>query len=433
MKKSNTALIIIALVLVVALLVYIILNSGYNWGESYKPDDENPYGTTVLTDIFEKTGEFEIVTDTIYKTIPEDASGNYVFVGRTLYTDSLELDFIMRFVERGGNAYISSKYHNYTLLDTLFKLPEGSLDYYFQQGSEPLQYSNFINSVRDTIVNGKLMGSDSLFEWKHVYDNEMVWHNWNYFDHQILSEDTTQKVVMLGDIQTPLYGEFYSNYLSRDYGEGTFYFHTTPEVFTNYYLLEKKNFEYAREVFSSMKDGPVYFDEHNQNYQYTGSKDSTNRGAADNEGPLTFIMSQPPLRWAWYLLLLGGLLYLILGSKRKQRVIPVLEPNTNTSIEFAETVSQLYMRQKDHRKISSTKMKLFLAFIRERYGIKTKTETKKEQEKLIDRISNLSEVDREVVKKIFDQDKEILTAYEVSNKMLVDFHHLIEHFYHNCK
>jgi hypothetical protein len=432
MKKGNTGLIVLGIVLVVALLLLLIFNQSYKWNESYKPTDENPYGASVLVDIFDKTGEFEVIKDTIYNVLGDDAEGNYVFVGRKLFVDSLELDYLMRFVERGGKAYISSTNHNYTLLDTLFQLPESTLEYYLNDDGPPIQFGHYLRELEDTLVYGKLMGQDSSYAWKHVYDNEMVWHNWTHFNHKIESSDSTNKAIVLGDIESPLYGEYKPNFLSRDYGMGTFYFHTTPEVFTNYYLLKKKNFEYVRQVFSSMNDGPVYFDEHNQNYQYTGSQNN-GPSAGDNEGPLTFIMSQPPLRWAWYLLLLGGLLYLIMGSKRKQRVIPVLEPNTNTSIEFAETVSQLYMRQRDHRKICLTKMKLFTAFIRERYGIKTKTENKKELDKLIDRIANLSEVDRDLVKKIFDQDKEIVTAYEVPNKMLVDFHHLVEHFYHNCK
>lgn len=432
MNKNKILLLALAVVLVGAMLVMIMFNENHDWRMSYKPDNEEPYGVDVLSQIFEETGDYEIISDTIYNQLDENASGNYVFVGRTVYLDSLELDFLMRFVERGGRAYIASSQQNYKLMDTLFSVPTFSNEYY-TNNRRATRYQHFLRSVNDTLITGTLEIEDTTnYHWQHVYNQKVVPHYWNYFNNEIYSSDPSEELTLKGFFEDSEYGEFNINFISRPYGEGVFNFHSNPEVFTNYYLLDENNFRYAQHFFGDMKEGTVYFDENNQNYQYTGPSSSSS-ASPENEGPLSFIMTQPALRWAWYLLLSGGLLYLIFGSKRRQRVIPVLEPNNNTSIEFAETVSQLYIRQKDHRKICMTKMKLFLAFIRERYGLSTKTNNKQETELLIRRIANLSEVDQKHVEKIFQSDKDIIKAYEVTNKMLVDFHHLVEHFYQNCK
>ena len=57
--------------------------------------------------------------------------------------------------------------------------------------------------------------------------------------------------------------------------------------------------------------------------------------------------------------------------KRKQRIIPVLERNENTSFKFISTIGRLYFLQNDHKKLCQQKMKLFYAYIRDRYNINT--------------------------------------------------------------
>jgi hypothetical protein len=52
--------------------------------------------------------------------------------------------------------------------------------------------------------------------------------------------------------------------------------------------------------------------------------------------PMRFILNNPPLRYAWYLLLLGLLIFVLFNAKRKQRIVPVIEPLKNTSLDLSE-------------------------------------------------------------------------------------------------
>ena len=58
-------------------------------------------------------------------------------------------------------------------------------------------------------------------------------------------------------------------------------------------------------------------------------------------------------------------------GKRKQRIIPVITPLKNTSLEFVETIGRLYYQKGTRSGIAHKKIIFFLDFIRTRYNIAT--------------------------------------------------------------
>ena len=142
------------------------------------------------------------------------------------------------------------------------------------------------------------------------------------------------------------FNDEFSNFARIKYGKGQLLLHTTPIAFSNFHLLREQNVEYAGRVFSHLVEGPIYWDNYsnvslalarrmNDLAYYNPYK------TFNDEGPLQYILSQPALAWTWYLGLTLALLYLLFRAKRKQRVIPVLEPNHNTSLEFISTIGRL--------------------------------------------------------------------------------------------
>ncbi len=83
------------------------------------------------------------------------------------------------------------------------------------------------------------------------------------------------------------------------------------------------------------------------------------------------MLSQPALRWALYLTLAGLLLFMVLEAKRKQRAIPVVQPPANTTLEFVDTVSKLFLRTRDHKNIADKQIHYFLDELRTRYRLDT--------------------------------------------------------------
>ena len=107
-------------------------------------------------------------------------------------------------------------------------------------------------------------------------------------------------------------------------------------------------------------------------------------------------MSQPPLAWSmWILLSLFALIYL-LGTKRRQRLIPVIPPLKNSSLDFVKTIGQLYYQKRDHRNLALKISTHFLDYIRTRYNIPTSHLN----EHFIDRLSFNAGVEKQEVEKI---------------------------------
>ncbi|MBK6839709.1 MAG: hypothetical protein IPG90_16740 [Bacteroidetes bacterium] len=142
-----------------------------------------------------------------------------------------------------------------------------------------------------------------------------------------------------------------------------------------------------------------------------------------------YILSQDSLRWAWYLVLALTILYMIFFGKRRQRIIPILEPKKNTSLEYIRTVGQLYYQERNHRVICIHKMKLFQAFLRSKYFINTY----EVDDDTIEKIAVKSTVDKEVIRSIFSQYNWIDKNLDISDQMLINFHQQIEKFYKTCK
>jgi hypothetical protein len=80
--------------------------------------------------------------------------------------------------------------------------------------------------------------------------------------------------------------------------------------------------------------------------------------------PMRFILNNPPLRYAWYLLLLGLLIFVLFNAKRKQRIVPVIEPLKNTSLDFIRSIGNLYLQEGDFHEMMAKKAQYFLNRIR---------------------------------------------------------------------
>jgi hypothetical protein len=457
--RQTKALIILVVAVLLGFFLYQYFSTERHlWYFIYKPDVKEPYGGYVLAELLKNsrdTTQFIVVKDTIFNQVDlQDvpAHSNYIFLGDHLYLDSSETRFLLDFVAAGNNAWVISTEFSPLLLDSLLTLDYGwdEEEYYEEEfyeeeyyedeqleeeyddeGYYEFYYDDYLQVHVDSMILLNLWENEEElleipYECRYARENIDRPYGWTSFSEYVSSK-AEEDLLYLGLINDELL-----NYLSVDYGEGTFYLHSTPEVFTNYFLLDTLAFEYSRKVFQDLGEGSVYWDEDNRSYQYEGGNYPTSSYAPD-DGPLVFILSQPPLRYAWYTFLFSVLLYLIFGARRKQRIIPVLSKNENTSIEYSETIGQLYLTKKNHKKICLLKMDLFLAFLRERYKVNTAVGHPDDEDDLIKLVSVKSNVDSGLVRSIFNTCDTIKVETEVSEDLMLRFHRMLEHFYSTCK
>jgi hypothetical protein len=138
-----------------------------------------------------------------------------------------------------------------------------------------------------------------------------------------------------------------ANFIKIKKGKGHVYYHSDPLFLTNYYLLNSNSAPYSEAVFSYLKDQKTLW-----------FVDSEVKTIATS--PLSFILKNPALRYAWWLFLAGLVLFAIFGAKRKQRIIPVIEPLKNKSVEFVQSIGNLYLQEGDFQDMMAKKAQYFL-------------------------------------------------------------------------
>lgn len=149
------------------------------------------------------------------------------------------------------------------------------------------------------------------------------------------------------------------NFIKVPYKKGNFYIHLQPVAFTNYHLLKDNHYQYTEKVLSYLPKGNVYWFVKQQ------------EGATESGSPMRYILSQPALKYAWYLFLIGMVVFMIFNAKRRQRVIPIIKPLSNTTVDFTKTIGNLYYQEGNHQNLIDKKIIYFLERVRNEYLIDT--------------------------------------------------------------
>jgi hypothetical protein len=429
--KNNKVIIGICAALVAGLIwLFWVLNpkEKYNWYETYRIKDKDPYGTYVMGELLKHyyPGKKFILSDRpVHETLALPASkerSSYVFVGEALYLDSADVQVMMRYVDQGNDVFIAS-----------LELPrELTLNFRDFQC-----YWRGYNFAMDSLVKLNFthpaLGQKDPYPYVYAFKGKNMPYRWAWLDTSYLC-GSNNTIAQLGYYNTP-YDSGRLNFICIPYGRGNFYFHTTPLAFTNYFLVKERSLDYAGKVMSHLKPGDIYWDEYSRIPHFSAGnnhdRDGANNPGGKADSPLQFLLQQRSMRWAWFTLLFGVVLtFLLFRTKRRQRIIPLLEANTNTSLEFVQTIGRLYFLQNNHRGLCKQMMRHFLAFIRNKYYFSTV----RINEELMLKIAERSRVDINIIKDIFTRynlmDK---TSTEITDNELIAFHQSLENFYKNCK
>ncbi|TAE33494.1 MAG: DUF4350 domain-containing protein [Cytophagales bacterium] len=310
-----------------------------DWEATYKNTDKMPFGTRALFELLPgvmrqpsvmnvRVPVYNYLTET-----PPPANSNYIFVANTLEFDQNDVRTLTAYARRGGNVFLSAYYFP----DTLGKL---------------LGYRSLVKApkLRDTTL---------LNNFTNPQHRKVGGYNFFHDDgrNYLVTKDTKNTVVLGRNARNePVF-------IRVQHGKGYFFIHNLPLALTNFFVLDRRTADYAFKALSYLPARPTYWDE----YQKQGRFDE------DQQSIFRYVLSQPALTWAYYVVVIGLLFYALFAGKRTQRSIPVVEPPRNNSLEFAQTVGRVYYQQADHNNLGQKMIHYFLANIRERYGLSTTT------------------------------------------------------------
>ncbi len=410
---------VLAIVLVLGALAWFFgeEKKRYRWDENFMATRQDPYSTHVIAALLQDRGGksgFSMLTDSL--SLPERTGNNYVFIGEGLWLDSLEIAGLQQFVRAGNTAFISSR----TLpLNLVYPMYEA-----ISCGSYWEDYFALTDSlVQVSLPAGGQHGARNL-EVRFRYRDESRPYRWQYISRDYICQ-ADSGLTELGFLNGNL-----PNFVHLPYGKGRFLFHSTPMAFTNLAMLEEDGLAYAEGVFAYLEEGPVYWDEwvkvsegvaRRSNPYYTPPE-----RRLDDASPLQFVLQDPALTWAWYLLLALGLAHLLFRTKRRQRILQFQPQATNTSLEFLDTLSRLYMLEKDHKGIAMMQMRLFLAHIHRHFDLPAQ----EFNEEFIRKLAGRSRAPEDLLTAILDKYRKIKRKRQIGESELLDFHRSLEAFYH---
>ena len=143
-------------------------------------------------------------------------------------------------------------------------------------------------------------------------------------------------------------------------GEGQLILATNARALSNYFLLSQQNFGYFKALLSYLPAYP------NLIHRDLFFQRNINRQPEDYS-VFQALMAIPPLRWSFWILLVLAAIWVLSNLRRKQKMIPVVSPNTNTTVSFIQTIAQLYFNRQDHANVGRKMATHFTDYLRSNY------------------------------------------------------------------
>lgn len=212
------------------------------------------------------------------------------------------------------------------------------------------------------------------------------------------------------------------NFIRLNKGKGSFFIHSAPLAFSNYFILHKNNSAYYQKVLSVLPKNvkTIVWNEYYLEKPYNPNEN-------DEPNWLGALFSYPSFKWG---LLVGAFtlaLFVLLGMRRRQRMIPPYEKPKNDSLDFVKTLGRLYYDRKDHKNLATKMAAYFFEHVRSKYGLPTHTL----DDAFVKTLHFKSGYAEEEISRIVTSIEAIKTKEAISDDQLSDFHKQLELFYQN--
>lgn len=307
----------------------------YDWKVTFAHDDKNPYGSYAFDQLLPTLFKGRQINHS-YQTIYEikdslKRDGNLIIICQHFNSGKEDAKALLRHVSEGGAALIAANYFSGALSDTLEFYTHGTFSY--------MEAINSHDTTFMEIVNPSLHTNDSIFLRKG--DAHTYFHSFDSTKAKVIARNDRGLAVAL---RIPI-------------GKGTLIVQSLPLALTNIYLLSKENHQFTSSLLSYFSEGDIEWTEFYQ------------RGRREPITPLRVILTTEPLAWAYYITLATLVIFMLFEMKRTQRIIPIIQPPENTSLEFVRTIGDLYFQSGEHKSIAEKKISFFFDHLRTKYWI----------------------------------------------------------------
>jgi hypothetical protein len=371
-------------------------------GKSYSRNSKKPFGTYVAYEMLKAkyaNNSIQVSKKNFSKSRVSlyESQNLYVIISKTLWLNKEDVESMLQYVSSGNQLFISASYFDDLLLDTL------GLKVQYDYNISIFQNKPVGDTMKYASVSLKDPAADIQAKYGFFY--------YPFIGNFIRPGKNLQNLIGYNDLNEP-------NFITVTHGNGRIFLHLHPAAFSNYFLLTGNNKEYFEKAMSYTASGreTVYWDDY-----YRLGLSPVN----ENFSKLGVFMKYPMLKWA--LLLAGAalLLYIAVGSKRRQRIIPVKIPNTNSSVSFVETIGRLYLQKKDNNNIAHKMITYFMEKIRTTYYLNTS----QVNSEFFSSLSKKSGVEEADVKQFFQYMANLQQTESISDEELLNLNNQIQLYF----
>jgi hypothetical protein len=408
--KGNIKFIAFILLLIIGMfLVEQSFTKEFTWNATFSKSDKQPFGCFVFDDVLSSSwkGNYSVSDKTFYQMDNDLLSRprSILVVSDYAFMDSVQLKSVISLLRKGNKIMFVSSTFSPLLVDTLRIVAHNSFisdaDMKLMIHQKPQLKSLLLcdSTLSHKIYKFNAQLCEDYFSGVDSYEPKL----------EKKSEDK-RKPTWISKLPSTVLArnkEKFPVAFSKKIGKGELFMVSTPLIFTNYGMLDKKNAGYIFSLLSPMKGLPLVRYESNV----------TNNG--EKESPLRYFLSQPPLRWSIYFALFTLVLFMCFTAKRRQRVIPVINPPVNTTLDFVKLIGTLFYQKKDHLGLLRKKRIYFAQILKRETSIDIDEEALTME--LCQRLSNKTGIEAEKIYRTL-RDLELL-EYDmpIDEKTLKDY------------
>lgn len=398
--KKNSYLIWMVVIIVGFIALTYALPKRLDWNKTLYHEDKIPFGAYVFHDLVDDVvGTDTLITtrqsiSQVFNERQDDDPLSMIIISKEFITNPLEVSLIKEKAGEGNNFLITAESFYGGLLDTLGLREDISfgVNPWTEDGKELINQ----RMLDVTSLHPDMKGEQFVFRAQQA---TMVFAIDSAADVITLAETNSHEPVA---IYCPI-------------GKGSVTVVAAPITFTNYNLLKGDNYKYALLALSGLP----------QNSEVVYNNHFLLGGSQANTSFLRYFRSNPALFNTWYLVLSLLIIFAIFHAKRRQRVIPIINPPKNTSLEFTETIGRLYYQRGDHANIARKKIDYFLEYVRTHYYLNTTNLDGDFAERLIKKSGKPVNEINELMGMI----RNFRQAHLISQKDLLNLNNKIERFY----
>ncbi len=368
--------------------------------ETYNFKDAKPFGSKLAYEIFTGVYDDKYINinnrsfSEFRRNTYSDEASLYMSISNKAFFSDEDAASLLGFVEDGHTAFISASWIDTSLLSQVDLA---------QTGNELFDLLSSYTKTGATLAPDRFSTKDSFGYYYRPIQNSFK-----------NAGNSGAKVIGKNQSGEP-------NFVVLFLGKGRLYLHGEPRLLSNYFLLTQDNYLYWKQILQLMSASPgnLYWDDYLRTHQY---KDDGGGGSA-----LSILFKHPPLKAAFWIIVGLLLLYILFNGKRKQRIVPVIKPVENTSVEFSNAIAGLYLAEKNNKTIAEKMITYFNEFVRNKYFLHGYNNNME----LAEILSRKTGIPLEKVQSLYLAMEQVQIAGEVSDFELLSLNEQIQYFYKN--